>query len=74
MFLFVNDIFNVNVTAEEIDEERSRVERSRDRGEIEEREMTDFNYGTERKDSESSHFALAINRRKVLIPFINIIL
>jgi hypothetical protein len=46
----------------------------RDRGEIEEREMTDFNYGTERKDSESSHFALAINRRKVLIPFINIIL
>jgi hypothetical protein len=71
MFLFVNDIFNVNVTAEEIDEERSRVE-------IEEtktmREMTDFNYGTERKDSESSHFALAINRRKVLIPFINIIL
>jgi hypothetical protein len=56
MFLFVNDIFNVNVTAEEIDEERSRVERSRrDRGEIEEREMTDFNYGTERKDSESSH-------------------
>jgi hypothetical protein len=46
MFLFVNDIFNVNVTAEEIDEERSR----RDRGEIEEtktmREMTDFNYRT----------------------------
>jgi hypothetical protein len=38
MFLFVNDIFNVNVTAEEIDEERSRVERSRrDRGERDDR-------------------------------------